>query len=112
MPIYEFRCCNGHTTEHILPLDHAKWQPCGKCTFMGYQIPSAFRMPCAKIVEKDGEYFKLNDCDDPWRGTALEGGGEPDPRTYKSSKVQLDLGNKEPPKRKQGESYADFLLRI
>lgn len=86
MPIHRFRCCNKHVTEHIVPLEHNKWQPCGTCEMMAYQIPSTCNFR--------GFTISVNDYDDPWEGTGLEGGGEPNTLTYESDKIQVDLGKK------------------
>jgi hypothetical protein len=36
----------------------------------------------------------VNDYDDPWEGTSLEGKGEPNTLTYESDKIFLDTGKK------------------
>ena len=88
MPLHLFRCANHHVTEHLVPLDHAKWQQCPECEMMACQIPSAPHFKISGVIP-------VNDSnDDPWEGTRLEGAGEPNVLTYKSDKIQVDLGKK------------------
>lgn len=85
MPLHRFRCCNGHTTELIVPLEHSRWQECSECNKMAYQILS-----CPHF--KMGGVIPVNDYDDPWEGTKLEGAGEPNTLYYKSDRIQMDMG--------------------
>ena len=99
MPIYEFRCCNHHVTEMLLPMEHDKWQPCAVCEMKGYQIPSRYSTSCAKRENWLGREMLVNDADDPWAGTPLEGGGEPAERDKltRDRAITLDMGSKGSP---------------
>lgn len=103
----------GHTSEILVPLEHEKWQPCEHegCELLAMQIPSAFRMPCAKREKFFGREIPVNDsAEDPWAGTGLDGKGEPDLK-YRSKRVQLDLGSKSTAKKKTTD-YAQFLAEL
>lgn len=93
MPLHHFRCCEGHVSEILVPLEHLKWQKCEHdgCTYMAYQIPS-----CPNFRINNGT-IPVDDSSDPWEGTPLEGGGEPDVLRYRSDKIFLDNGKKTQP---------------
>jgi hypothetical protein len=114
MPLYEFRCCNHHVTEHILPTEHDKWQPCGGCEMKGFQIPSAFAMPCAKRENYLGQNMIVNDADDPWAGTPLEGGGEPSEKDKltRDKAIILDMGSRTSAGGSGGNAYLSDVDRI
>ena len=85
MPLHVFRCANRHENELLVPLEHSKWQDCPECEMMAYQIPS-----CPHF--KMGGVIPVNDYDDPWEGTKLEGAAGPNELTYKSDRIQMDMG--------------------
>ena len=87
MPLFDFRCTNGHVNEIFVALEHDKWQPCPTCTFSAFQMPAA-----PTFVFNFKGKIVVNDYDDPWEGTPLAGGGEPNTLTYKSDKIWLDTG--------------------
>ena len=79
---------NGHTTELLVPLEHAKWQDCPEegCGMRACQVPST---PAFKLRWKPCAY----DVKDPFDGIkSLSGKAGPNPLTYKSDKVFLDRG--------------------
>ena len=113
MPLYEFRCCNKHVSEILLPMDHNKWQRCETCEMMAYQIPSAFRMPCAKRENFFGVDIPIADGQDPWEGTPLEGGGAPSLKKQLvgyEGRPTVDLGSQSRSRRSAGLSDADRIV--
>jgi len=72
MPIYEFRCPNGHLSEEIwhLASDAPHEIDCPYCTNGAYRIISKPIFHCPEIDQKTGrKIFK----GDPFEGTPLEG---------------------------------------
>jgi len=94
-------------------MEHDKWQDCGSCDMQGYQIPSAFRMPCAKRENWFGVDIPVADNKDPWEGTRLERGGAPslkDQLTKGSDRIQVDMASKGNLTRSKGMSEADRIV--
>ena len=86
MPIREYRCANGHTTEDIYSRGmEPDTVDCPVCTNLAWKIAS---VPCFALSWVPTTY----DVKDVWEGTELEGGGEPNKFTYKSDKIQVDWG--------------------
>ena len=88
MPLHLFRCMNGHTSEILVALEHAKWQDCPVegCGMRACQVPSA---PSFQLSWKKCAY----DVKDPFENIkALEGKAGPNELTYKSDKLFLDNG--------------------
>jgi putative FmdB family regulatory protein len=84
MPIYEFKCPDGHVTEILASVEHDKVRVCD-CGKYSKQIPSltTFRFAGRPVINDAGG-------DDPWEGTPLAGMGEPNVLTYKSDKLFMD----------------------
>lgn len=112
MPIYEFRCVNLHTMEQIRSLGDNDPLPCPYCGEDAVRVPSSFRMPCAKRVMLDGFEHVINDKDDPWRGTPLEGAGEPRKDGYESKNLFFDLRKEKPKAGVKKMDYATALTAI
>jgi hypothetical protein len=86
MPLHIFRCANGHETELLVPMEHARWQNCPECEMMACQVPStaSFTLSWSKAAY---------DVKDPFKEIkSLEGKAGPNPLTYKSDKVFVDHG--------------------
>ena len=66
---------------------------------MGFQIPSRYSTPNAPRENWFGQDLIVNDADDPWAGTPLEGGGEPAERDKltRDRAITLDMGSKGSP---------------
>ena len=91
MPLHIFRCMNGHSSEILVPLEHAKWQDCPEegCSLLARQVPST---PAFKLKWKPCAY----DVKDPFKDIkALEGKHGPNPLTYKSDKIFVDQAKKD-----------------
>ena len=90
MPLHDFRCSNGHTSEMLVAIDHAKWQDCPEegCDMKACRVPSA---PAFKLRWKPCAY----DVKDPFKDIkALEGKAGPNELAYKSDKIFVDHGKK------------------
>lgn len=86
MPLHIFRCSNGHVSEHLVPMEHDKWQQCPHCDMKARQIPSA---PNMYLRWKPAPY----DVKDPFEGIdALRGKAGPNELYYKSDKIFVDQG--------------------
>ena len=90
MPIYEFRCPEGHLTEHWWHLASESRKEILCCC--GAQASRVLSMPAFHVQEIDKAsglpIFKGN----PWEGTPLEDDDGVNPLQYKSDKIQVDLG--------------------
>ena len=90
MPIYEFKCAEGHITEHWwhLACESRKEVMCA----CGKQAIRIISMPSFHVPEIDKEtglpVFRGN----PWEGTPLEDDDGINPMQYESTKAQVDLG--------------------
>ena len=88
MPLHIFRCMNGHDSEILVPLEHARWQDCQEegCEMKACQVPSS---PSFNLKWKPCAY----DVADPFKNIkALEGQAGPDELNYKSDKIFIDHG--------------------
>ena len=102
MPLYEYICANGHKQEDIVlrfeDADDHKMCPCGEPAPRQFGMPN-FQLRWVPVV---------NDSGDVWEGTGLEDVDKVNPITYKSKKIQVDLGvktqqsGKAPPKPTRG----------
>jgi len=88
MPLYEYRCPNGHIQEDIvIRFADAKASipcPCGE------EATRLFGRPNFKL----GWVPVVNDSGDVWDGTPLADVDKVNPLTYKSKKLFLDKGRK------------------
>lgn len=89
MPLYEYKCGNGHSEERIfLRYDDApKAYPCDHCL-------DSMRRQFGKPNFKLGWVPIVNDSGDAWEGTPLHDVDKVNPLTYKSKKLFLDKGKK------------------
>ena len=88
MPLNDYKCPKGHTTEywHQLSREVTPWIECPQCGQQAMKLLSApkFALSWARPL--------LDNPKEIWADTPLEGTDGINELTYKSDKIQVDLG--------------------
>ena len=88
MPLNDYKCRSGHITEywHQFIREVTPKIECPECGKEAYKLMSCpnFQLSWAKVPNDSGK--------DIWAGTPLEGTDGINELTYKSYKIQVDLG--------------------
>jgi len=90
MPTYEYQCPECGPFDKVVSLsdyDDMKYVTC-RCGGQAKRVLSTPTFTLSWAPSNPYDNPKL----DPWRGTALEGGGGPDELNYESEKIFVDHG--------------------
>ena len=106
MPLREFTCPAGHDTETLFDGGYPKEMDCPICGLLAHFHLSA---PSFFI---EGSRAKIDTAKEAWSGTALEDSDGINQTQYRSTKAQIDYGQRKPPPTTKPVDPVDRMLGI
>ena len=106
MPLRLYECIGGHDTEALFDGAYPKDIDCPECGLMAHYRHSA----PAFFVE--GSRAPIDTAKEAWSGTALEDSDGINQTQYRSTKAQIDYGQRKPPPTTKPVDPVDRMLGI